>query len=473
MTPLLLAGRPLTDGPLHDVVDPHHDRVIAQVPTASPAALDQAIAAADRVWPTTRALPVHARVQVLRRVAGLLAERQEPLARQLSQEAAKPIAYALGEVRRAVETFTFAASELEAARDDVIPLDASPRIADRWGVTRRFSAGPVSAITPFNFPLNLVAHKVAPAVMAGSPLVIKPAPATPLSALSLGELLLEAGWPPEALSVLHLEVANAGPLVTDDRLKVLSFTGSDTVGWMLKGQAGRKRVLLELGGDAAVLIAPDVQDLDHAVQRCVFGAFAYAGQVCISVQRVLVPRSRVDAFVDALVRATARVPVGAPEDPDVVMSSLIDDRAVAKVQRIVADTEARGGRRLCGGYRDGRLFDPMVFVDVPPDAPLGCEEVFGPAVFVQPYDDFDDALAAVNRSRFGLQAGLFTDSLATTTRAFEALEVGALLINDVPTWRVDHMPYGGVKDSGFGREGLRYAYAEYTEERLLVLPKGG
>jgi acyl-CoA reductase-like NAD-dependent aldehyde dehydrogenase len=472
MTPLILAGRAHTDGPAHDVVDPHHDRVIAQVPTATPVVLDQAIAAAHRAWPVTRAMPVHARVAVLRRVANLLVERQDALATQLSQEAAKPIDYARAEVARAVETFTFAASELEAARDDVIPLDASPRVSDRWGVTRRFSAGPVSAITPFNFPLNLVAHKVAPAVMAGSPLVIKPAPATPLSALSLGGLLLEAGWPAEALSVLHLEVADAGPLVTDARLAVLSFTGSDTVGWMLKGQAGRKRVLLELGGDAAVLVAPDVQDLAPAVQRVAFGAFAYAGQVCISVQRVLVPRGRIDAFVDALLTATAQVRIGAPEEPGVVMSSLIDDRAVAKVRRIVADTEARGGRRLCGGHRGGRLFDPMVFVDVPADAPLGCEEVFGPAVFVQPYDDFDDAVATINRSRFGLQAGLFTDSLATTTRAFEALEVGALMINDVPTWRVDHMPYGGVKDSGFGREGLRYAYAEYTEERLLVLPKG-
>ncbi len=472
MTPLLLAGQDHSDGRAHDVVDPHHDRVIAQVPAATPGDLERAIAAAHAAWPVTRALPVHGRVQVLRGVARGLAEQREALASQLSQEAAKPIDFARGEVARAIETFTFAASELEAARDDVIPLDASPRIADRWGVTRRFSAGPVSAITPFNFPLNLVAHKLAPAVMAGSPVVVKPAPATPLSALALGRILLEAGWPPEALSVLHLEVADAGPLVTDDRLAVLSFTGSDTVGWALKGQAGRKRVLLELGGDAAVIVAPDVEDLSHAVQRCVFGAFAYAGQVCISVQRVLVPRARLGAFVDAFVAAAAQVPVGAPEEPGVVMSSLIDDRAVAKVQRIVVETEARGARRLCGGHRGGRLFDPMVFVDVPPSAPLGCEEVFGPAVFVQPYDTLDEAYARVNRSRFGLQAGIFTDSLATTTRAFEALEVGALLVNDVPTWRVDHMPYGGVKDSGFGREGLRYAYAEYTEERLLVMTKG-
>jgi acyl-CoA reductase-like NAD-dependent aldehyde dehydrogenase len=279
----------------------------------------------------------------------------------------------------------------------------------------------VAAITPFNFPLNLVAHKVAPAVMAGSPIVIKPAPATPLSALTLGELLVEAGWPPEAVSILHLEIADAGPLVSDDRLGVLSFTGSDSVGWALKAQAGRKRVLLELGGDAAALVAPDVTELDQAIERVAFGAFAYAGQVCISVQRVLVPRSRLTDFVGGLVAATGRVRVGAPEEPGVVMSSLIDDRAVAKVQRIVTQTEERGGRRLCGGHRGGRLFDPLVFVDVPADAPLGCEEIFGPAVFVQPYDDFDEALATVNRSRFGLQAGLFTDSMALTQRAFETL----------------------------------------------------
>lgn len=472
MTPLIVAGRPLSDGVPHPVIDPHHDRVIAHVPTATPAVLEQALAAADRVQSTTARLPVHARVAVLRRVAALLVERRPAIASQLSQEAGKPIDFALAEVSRAVETFTFAASELECARDDVIPLDASPRISDRFGITRRFSAGPVAAITPFNFPLNLVAHKVAPAVMAGSAIVLKPAPATPLSALTLGGLLLEAGWPPEALSVLHLDVADAGPLVTDDRLGVLSFTGSDAVGWALKGRAGRKRVLLELGGDAAALIAPDVADLDHAIQRIAFGAFAYAGQVCISVQRVLVPRHRLAGFVEGLVAATRQVRVGAPEEAGVMMSSLIDDRAVAKVRRIVSQTEALGGRRLCGGHRGGRLFDPMVFVDVPAAAPLGCEEIFGPAVLVEPYDDYDAALARINDSAFGLQAGVFTDSLAHTMRAFETLHVGAVLINEIPTWRADHMPYGGVKDSGFGREGLRYAYAEYTDERLLVLQKG-
>ena len=461
----LIAGREVSDGVPHPVHNPHHDTLIDQVPTATPAHLEAALAGARAAWSHTRRLPSHARIGVLRRSARLLEQRAEELARQLSQEAGKPIDFARGEVARAVETFTFAASELECLREEVIPLDASPRVSKRWGAVRRFSSGPVSAITPFNFPLNLVAHKVAPAVMAGSPIVIKPAPATPLSALSLGAILLEAGWPAEALSVLHLDVADAAPLVEDDRMAVLSFTGSDAVGWGLKARARRKRVLLELGGDAAVVVMePPTQEL---VDRLAFGAFAYAGQVCISVQRVLVRQELAESLTQALVEAAGRVRVGPPEEEGVVMSSLIDDRAVAKVQRFI-----QSGRRLCGGHRQGRLFDPMVFTDVPADSPLGCEEIFGPAVVVQPIRDLDHAIAEVNRSRFGLQAGLFTDSLGDAQTFFERAEVGAVLLNDIPTWRVDHMPYGGVKDSGFGREGLRYVYDEYTERRLLVLPGG-
>jgi acyl-CoA reductase-like NAD-dependent aldehyde dehydrogenase len=467
----IIAGRLESDGRLHAVENPHHGTVVDEVTIAGPQQLERAISAAHGAWKHTRSLPTHARVAVLRRVAALLVERSEGLAGQLSQEAGKPIDFARGEVARAVETFTFAASELESRREEVIALDASPRVCNRWGAVRRFSSGPVAAITPFNFPLNLVAHKVAPAVMAGSPIVIKPAPATPLSALSLGELLLEAGWPTGALSVLNLDVVDSAPLVTDPRLSVLSFTGSDTVGWMLKGQAGRKRVLLELGGDAAVVVMDDADGdaWDAMVQRIAFGAFAYAGQVCISVQRVLVHERVAERLAEDLVAATQRVAVGAPETPGVVMSSLIDDRAVAKVNRIVEETEAAGGVRRCGGHREGRLFDPMVFTNVPADAPLGCEEVFGPAVMVQPVRGLDEAIEQVNRSRFGLQAGIFTNRLDDAHRFFEQAEVGAVLLNDIPTWRVDHMPYGGVKESGFGREGLRYAYEEYTEPRLLVI----
>lgn len=473
MRPNLIAGSLVSEGRVQSVENPHHRTVIAEVAVAGPAQLERAISAAHGAWRHTRALPTHARVGMLRRVAALLDERAEGLAGQLSQEAGKPIDFARGEVARAVETFTFAASELESRREEVIALDASPRVSNRWGVVRRFSSGPVAAITPFNFPLNLVAHKVAPAMMAGSPLVIKPAPATPLSALSLGELLLEAGWPAEALSVLNVEVVDCGPLVSDPRLSVLSFTGSDAVGWRLKGQAGRKRVLLELGGDAAVVVLPDAGEdpgvWDAMVQRIAFGAFAYAGQVCISVQRVLVHADVAERLTEDLVAATQRLAVGAPETPGVMMSSLIDDRAVAKVKRIVEQTEAAGGQRRCGGHREGRLFDPMVFTNVPADAPLGCEEVFGPALMVQPVGGLDEAIEQVNRSRFGLQAGIFTNRLSDAHRFYEQAEVGAVLLNDIPTWRVDHMPYGGVKESGFGREGLRYAYEEYTEPRLLVM----
>jgi len=331
--------------------------------------------------------------------------------------------------------------------------------------------GVVTAITPFNFPLNLVAHKMAPAIAAGCPLVLKPANKTPLTALNLARIVLESGWPPEALSVMNMGISEAALLVTDPRPRLLTFTGSAQVGWALKAQAGKKRVILELGGDAAVVVGSEVKDWDAMVRRIAFGAYAYGGQVCISVQRVLVPEAQHQRLQeDLLAVLPEEVKVGAPDQPGVTMSALIDDQAVAKVQAFVADAEARGAQRLVGGHREGRVFDPMVFTDVPPDSRLGCEEVFGPAVYLQPYGTYQEALDEVNRSPHGLQAGLYTADLDEINQAFTALEVGAVLVNEVPTWRVDHMPYGGVKDSGFGREGLRYAYEEYTEERMLVIP---
>ncbi|MGB0589251.1 MAG: aldehyde dehydrogenase family protein [Myxococcota bacterium] len=450
------------------VYAPYSGELLAEVPIASLDQLERATAGAERAARDVATLPTWRRMAILRAVAKGLEDRLEAIASLLSQEAGKPIDYARGEVRRASQTFSFAADELLAERGDVIPMDASTGGTGVWGLTRRFPVGPILAITPFNFPLNLVAHKVAPAIAAGCPIVLKPANKTPLTAFTLAEIVLEAGWPPEALSVLNVAVSDAHILVRDARYKVLSFTGSDTVGWQLKAQAGRKRCLLELGGDAAVVIAEDAGDLDAIAQRCAFGAFAYAGQVCISVQRVLVHECHYEAFLEALIRATRdTVRVGPPSESGVMMSCLINESASAKVSRILEQTVAAGAVIHTGG---GHL-EPTILSSVPMGSPLDVEEIFGPAVHVRSFSTLDDAIHEVNRSRFGLHTGLFTDHLETINRCFESLHVGGLIVNNVPTFRVDHMPYGGIKDSGLGREGLRHSYAEFTEPRLLVLPK--
>jgi acyl-CoA reductase-like NAD-dependent aldehyde dehydrogenase len=450
------------------VIAPYSGEVLAEVSIASLDQLERATAGADRARGDAAALPTWKRMAILRAVAQGLDTRLETIAMLLSKEAGKPIDYARGEVRRAIQTFSFAADELLAERGDVIPMDASTGGTGVWGLTRRFPVGPILAITPFNFPLNLVAHKIAPAIAAGCPIVLKPANKTPLTAFALAEIVLEAGWPPEALSVLNVAVADAHVLVRDARFSALSFTGSDTVGWQLKSQAGRKRCLLELGGDAAVVVAEDAKDLEPIARRVAFGAFAYAGQVCISVQRVLVHHTHEAAFIEALVRATSEtVRVGPPDEAGVMMSCLIHESAETKVRRILDGTLAAGATLHLGG---GTL-EPTILSGVPEGSPLDVEELFGPAVHVRSFDALGDAISQVNRSRFGLHTGLFTDRLETINRCFESLEVGGLIVNNVPTFRVDHMPYGGVKDSGLGREGLRHAYNEFTNPRLLVLPK--
>ncbi|MEZ4269431.1 MAG: aldehyde dehydrogenase family protein [Myxococcota bacterium] len=472
MQPNLIAGEWTQADRVTTVRSPWSGEVLAEVAEATEAQVERAIACAHAARAEAAALPTWRRAEICRAVADAIAAQAEPLAQTLSAEAAKPIDYARGEVARAVDTFTFAGEEVRSARGEVIPMDAAKRADDKWAMTRRFPAGVVSAITPFNFPLNLVAHKVAPALAAGCPIIVKPAASTTQTALALAKIVLEAGWPPAAISVLNAPHEAPAAMVPDPRVAVLSFTGSDTVGWQLKSQSGKKRVILELGGDAAVIVEPDAPDWDAMIRKIAAGAFAYAGQVCISVQRVLVHQDVSERFTaDLLAAIDSQVRVGAPDQPGVVMSALIDERAVTKVNDLVAGAEAAGARRLCGGHREGRLFDPMVLTDVAPDTRLARTELFGPGVIIDTYTDFSEALSRVNRSRFGLQAGVFTARIDRATEAFETLEVGAVLISEVPTFRVDHMPYGGVKDSGLGREGLRYAIADYSEERMLVLPR--
>jgi glyceraldehyde-3-phosphate dehydrogenase (NADP+) len=386
----------------------------------------------------------------------------------MTAESGKPITDAKREVSRAIQTFTVAAEEAKRIPGEVLPLDWTPGTDSHLGILRRFPIGPVLGITPFNFPLNLVAHKVAPALAAGNSILIKPAPQTPLTALLLGEVVAEAGSPAGALNVVPCDNVVAEQLVIDPRFRLLSFTGSAAVGWMLKAKCGKKKVVLELGGNAAVIVEPDA-DLDVAAQRCAVGAFGYAGQTCISVQRILVHHSVADLFSTKLLLQVARLKAGDPSDESTVVGPLINQSAATRVESWIEEAVAQGARVLLGGKRMGGIVEATVLSNVTPAMKVSCEEIFGPVVTITPYRQLDEAIAAVNQSAYGLQAGVFTQDVNKVFHAFRHLEVGAVLANEIPTFRADHMPYGGVKDSGIGREGVRTAIEDMTEPRLLVL----
>jgi glyceraldehyde-3-phosphate dehydrogenase (NADP+) len=415
-----------------------------------------------------RSMPSHARARALQAIADGVKARQEEFAQTIVAEGGKPILDARREVGRAIQTLILAAEEAKRMPGEVVPLDLTPGMDSYLGMTQRFPIGPVLGITPFNFPINLVMHKVAPCFAVGNPIVIKPAPQTPLTALKLGEVVLEAGLPAGAFSVLPCENAVAERLVVDPRYQMLSFTGSAPVGWMLKAKCGKKRVALELGGNAAVIVEPDA-DLDYAATRCMVGGFGYAGQTCISVQRIFVHERIRDAFTALLLEKVKTLKSGDPAHEETVVGPLIDQGAAQRVEAWVAEAVAQGGRLLIGGGRRGAVVEPTVLTDVRPTMKVSCQEVFGPVVAVTSYQRFEEALAAVNDSAYGLQAGIFTRDINRIFQAYRELQVGAVLANEIPTFRADHMPYGGVKDSGLGREGVRYAMQEMTEPKLLVL----
>jgi glyceraldehyde-3-phosphate dehydrogenase (NADP+) len=448
--------------------NPYNGKPVADICLAGKAEADEAAARAVEAAPAMRRLPAHVRAGALRTIAGRLAARQDEVARMLTAESGKPITDARREVGRAVQTFTIAAEEAARIAGDVIPMDLTPGMDRHLSLTRRVPVGPVLGITPFNFPLNLVAHKVAPSLAAGNPMVLKPAPQTPLTSLLLAEMVLEAGLPPGALSVVPCENAVAEQMVTDERFKVLSFTGSAAVGWMLKAKSGKKRVLLELGGNAGVIVEPDA-DVALAAQRCAAGGYAYSGQTCISVQRVFVHESVYDRFVDQFVTRVKGLATGDPGDDATVIGPLIDEAAARRVEQWIQEAVAQGARVLAGGKRSGSVVEATVLADVTPAMKVSCREVFGPVVAVSRYQDFAAALASLNESDYGLQAGVFTQDIDRIFRAYHELEVGAVLANEIPTFRAEHMPYGGVKDSGLGREGVRYAIEEMTELKLLIL----
>jgi len=461
-------GRWVEDGDLVEIRAPYDGSLIGRVVQARREHAEAAIAAAVKAFGTTRRLPAFERQRVLRQISAAIGERKYEFARTLAQEAGKPIKAARTEVDRAIFTFNVAAEESTRIYGEFLPLDWQEFTAGRWAIVRRFPLGPVAGITPFNFPLNLVAHKVAPAIAAGCSMVLKPAPQTPLCALMLAECVQQAGWPDGGFNVLPLFNEDAGLLVTDERIKLISFTGSVPVGWDIKRRAGKKKVVLELGGNAAVIVHNDA-DLGYAVDRCVTGGFGYAGQTCISVQRILVEHSAYGQFTDLLVEGVKKLKAGDPLDESTDVGPLIRESDAIRTTNWIEEAVRGGARLLCGGGRKGLVVEPTVLTGTKPDMKVNCQEVFGPVVTVEPYRDFDEALRRVNHSSFGLQAGLFTRDAKLLFQAYEELEVGGLIAGDVPSFRVDHMPYGGVKDSGLGREGLRYAIEEMTEPKLLVM----
>src|SRR6476646_1903076 len=435
---------------------------------ATPEQYEEAVQAAVAAFEVTRTLPAYERGRILRDISAGIKARREELGRILATEAGKPIRDALVEVDRAVVTFRLGAEEAERMVGETIPLDIMPASKGRVGITRRFPIGPIAAISPFNFPLNLAAHKLSPAIASGNPIVLKPPSKDPLVMLTVAEIVEEAGVPAGSVSILPMTRELGDRMVADPRFKLLTFTGAPAVGQRTKERAGKKRVVLELGGNAGVIV-DRTADLDWAVKRCLVGGFSYAGQVCISVQRAFVHEDIWDAFMDKFIAGAKALVVGDPIDPTTAVGQMVDTTAAGRTQRWVDEAVALGGKVLLGGTADGAFFPPTVLTDVPTTAQVCSNEAFAPLVVAFPFRDLDDAIARVNDSMFGLQTGVFTNDLAGAWRAFGELEVGGVIINDVPPYRIDHMPYGGVKDSGLGREGLRYAMDDMTEIRIMVL----
>jgi acyl-CoA reductase-like NAD-dependent aldehyde dehydrogenase len=467
--PYYLANEPRTSSTMMDVLDKYSGELATRVAVPDDQATEEAIRAAVQATGPMKQFKPWARQAVLQHCAQRFQERHEELAMALCVEAGKPIKDSAGEVTRLIETFRIAAEESVRTDGETINLELAGRLDGYRGFTRRVPLGPVSFITPFNFPLNLVAHKVAPAVAAGCPFVLKPSEKTPIGALIIGQVLAETDLPKGAFSVLPLDGKHATPLVSDERLKLLSFTGGQ-IGWDLKARAGHKKVTLELGGNAACIVDADQHaKLDHVIDRLIFGAFYQSGQSCISVQRIYAHASLYEQLKQRLVQAVQRLKAGDPKDKSVFLGPMIDEAAAARLEGWIGEARQAGGKILCGGTRKGNMLDATVMEDVPTSAKVNRMEAFGPFVLLAPFEHIDDAFAMVNDSDFGLQAGIFTDSLDHAMRAWDELEQGGVIVNDVPSFRVDNMPYGGVKLSGLGREGVRYAIEDMTEIRLMVM----
>jgi acyl-CoA reductase-like NAD-dependent aldehyde dehydrogenase len=466
--PLLIAGEWRTTAQTREVRSPYNSELLAHFSVASEGEVEEAIAAAARASSELRELPRHRLAESLRLIADGINSRAEEFARTIALEAGKPIRTARAEVERAVMTFTYASEESRRFAGEVIPLDGQSTGAGRTGWTERFPRGVVFGITPFNFPLNLVAHKVAPALGSRNAIIVKPSPRTPLTALLLGEVFLASGLPASALQVVPMEIETIDTVLGDERVAMISFTGSAEVGWLLRERAARKAVALELGGNAPVIV-DETADLAYAVERTVASAFAYAGQVCISAQRVLIHESIAEDFTARFVEKAKHLRAGDPLDEATELSNMIDEQAARRAEAWIDEAVAAGARLLAGGRREGSLLEATVLTDVHSEMRVCSEEVFAPVATLQTFGDFEEALTEANNTRYGLQAGVFTHDVARALRALRALDFGGVIVNDSPAFRVDNMPYGGVKLSGAGREGIRYAMEEMTEPRLIVI----
>lgn len=465
--PIYIAGEFQQGDSVLEVVNPFTDKVFAETYYANEVQYESAVTSAFKAGEELMGLSSYKRFEALRFVSDSIISTRNQLAEILCMESGKPMKYALGEVDRAAQTFLVAAEESKRIPKEYMSLDWTPAGDKKEGLVKYFPCGVIAGITPFNFPLNLVAHKVAPAIAAGCPIILKPASGTPLSSLELAKIIAKTELPKGALSVLPMDRKSGNKLVTDERISVLSFTGSAEVGWEMKKNAGKKRTLLELGGNAAVIITATT-DLEKAIPKCIVGGFSYSGQVCIHAQRFFVHQNIFDKFCKNFVEGIGNLNFGDPVNLGTDISVMIDQANADRIEAWVNEAIQAGAKLVCGGKKNGKYYEPTLLTNVKKEMKVNSEEVFGPVVIVDSYETFEEAVNKVNDSRFGLQAGVFTNSNAEIDYAFNHLQVGGVIINDMPTFRADHMPYGGVKDSGFGREGIRYSIMEMMEPRILV-----
>ena len=465
---ILIGGEWRDGSESFEVRSPYSGELISEVHSAGVEELEAAISAAVIAADSIKQMTRFQTAAGLQKIADGIEKRKQEFIETIVGESAKPVRYARGEVERAIATFHTAAGEVERFVGEIVPVDAQATGRGKTAWTLRVPRGVIYGITPFNFPLNLVAHKVAPALASGNSIIIKPSPRTPLTSLLLGEVFLDSGLPESALQLVPMDVNLIPTILGDDRIAMISFTGSAPVGWDIKAKAGKKAVALELGGNASVIV-DESADVASSVSKNLVGAFAYSGQVCISVQRIYIHERRFEEWVEAFVAGAKGLKKGDPKDPDTELSVMIDKPAADRVKEWIDEAVGNGAKLLTGGSVDGSMLDPVVLTNSDPEMRVVAEEAFGPVTVVEKFNDFSEAVNMANHGKYGLQAGVFTQELANMNYAAEHLEYGGVIVNDVPTFRVDNMPYGGVKDSGFGREGVRYAMEEMTERRLIVI----
>ena len=452
------------------VQNPYNKEFFAQTFLAGNKELEKAIVAAQTVEKQMKEMPLFQRYEILMSIAAMMKENKEYLAKLLSMESAKPLVYAISEINRAIQTFIVAAEESKRLPLEYISLDWSSDASNKEALVKYFPIGIVAGISPFNFPLNLAVHKIAPAIAAGCPIILKPATSTPLSTLELAKIIDKTSLPKGAVSILPMDRTVGNILVTDERIKLLTFTGSPSVGWEMKRKCGKKKIVLELGGNAGTIVTNSC-DIEHAIKRCLIGAFSYSGQVCIHAQRIYVEQSIVEQFIHQFIEAIKTLKYGNPQEMDTNISSMIDEENAKRVESWVKEAISQGAKLLCGGNRNEAYYEATVLTNTNKEMKVCCNEVFGPVVTIEAFSNFKQAVDMVNDSNFGLQAGVFTNNIKEMDYAFNNIMVGGVILNDIPTYRVDHMPYGGIKDSGLGREGVKYAMMDMLEPKILVKSK--